>query len=266
MTTILDVENIPNYASYAGGLFGAQKVPSTFGYHSGYERPMGLVGQCRVLMDAFPGLGSANGALLAQIEDGKAKLWPQYIEGGFAVPNIWKPNGLSIFGTTYSEALLMMFRAISRVCGGKFDNYRDGQINEEQLRQSALALDVCTRLSEAQGYPDILIILAQFGIRHRGLSVYAATETIKKTPGEFPLGTFAIGAMILTHRLQRLAHYNDLGVDAGGDRFDHLDSPVRFDHTPFFIIDAGEIKVGAARIYYASDKHGMMTGYAPIAA
>jgi len=44
---------------------------------------------------------------------------------------------------------------------------------------------------------DILVVPAQFGLRHRGRSVRRVREVMNAN--EFGLGVFAIGIMLLTH-------------------------------------------------------------------
>jgi hypothetical protein len=236
--------------------FKDEEVSSSYGYLSGYA-PKGLTEQCNRLRDLFPGIGFANLDLLAQIEKGEVAL-PKNAEGWFAIPNRMKnPN---IFGSTYSAALQKVLGTINRTRNGKFCNYRDGQLDEKRLRQSAESQKFWTELADAQGNPDILIVPAQFGIRHRGRSVWRAREIF--AGNEFGLGAFAVGIMILTHP-ERLMHYDDLWIDCSGDEFDDPDSDVRFDRAPVFYFVVGRVKFDTSFVGHADGRYGSASGFGP---
>ncbi len=239
--------------------FKDEEVESTYGYLSGYAKPNGLTAQCNRLRELFSGIGFANLDLLGSIEKGEVAL-PVNTEGWFAIPN-WIKNP-AIFGTTYGEALQKVLDTIKTTRNGKFYNYRDGQLGPERLRQSKHTEKFFRELSEAQGNPDILIVAAQFGIRHRGRSVRRAREVIVGTSGEFGLGAFAVGIMILTHP-ERLMNYDDLWIDCAGDEFDDPVSDVRFVHAPFFDFNDGEVKFGTGAVAYASGVYGSASGVVP---
>lgn len=234
-----------------------EEVLSTYGYLSGYSKPKGLIQQTNDLRVLFSGLGFANLDLQEQIEDGKVAL-PTGAEGWFAIPN-WMKNP-EIFGKTYSEVVQTVLNAIKKARQGKFFNYREGQVIEKQLRQSAKSQKFWQDLATAQDNPDILIIAAQFGIRHRGRSDRRALEVIAGTPGEFGLGAFAVGIMILTHP-ERLMNYDDLWIDCSGDEFDDPSSDVRFAHAPFFHFNGYRVKFGAGYVDDAREHYGAASGF-----
>jgi hypothetical protein len=236
--------------------FKNEEVDSKYGYLSGYK-PKGLNEQCNQLRILFQGIGFPNQDLLAQIEKGEVEL-PKNAEGWFAIPN-WMKNP-KIFGATYSEALLKVIDTIKQTRSGKFYNYREGQLDEKRLRQSARTQKFWKELSQAQGDPDILIVPAQFGIRHRGRSVRRAREVF--LTNEFGLGAFAVGTMVLTHP-ERLQHYDDLWVDCAGDEFDDSGSDVRFDRAPFFKFFDGEVEFDAGCVGHAFGLYGAASGLVP---
>lgn len=236
--------------------FKDEEVSSTYGYLSGYA-PKGLTEQCNRLRELFSGIGFANLDLLTQIEKGDVPL-PTGAEGWFAIPN-WMKNP-NIFGSIYSGALLKALDTIKQTRNGKFYNYRDGQLDEKRLRQSAQSQKFWTELADAQGNPDILIVPAQFGIRHRGRSVRRAREVF--AGNEFGLGAFAVGIMILTHP-ERLMHYDDLWIDCAGDEFDNPDADDRFGHAPRFGFDDGKVKFGTGWADDADDYCGSASGVLP---
>ena len=187
--------------------FKDEEVESSYGYLSGYK-PRGansdLVPQTNRLRELFSGIGYCNQDFLDKVYKGEVKL-SKHAEGWFATPN-WMKNP-QIFGDTYSAAVLKVLNTLKHTLKGKLYNYREGQLDEQRLHQSAHSQKFWQELADAQGNPDILIVPAQFGIRHRGRSVRRAREVF--LVNEFGLGAFAVGIMLLTHP-DRLKHYDDL--------------------------------------------------------
>jgi len=233
--------------------FENEEVSSSYGYLSGYK-PFGLTGQTNRLRELFSGLGFANQDLLQQIENGQVKL-PKGAEGWFAIPNWMKNPG--IFGETYAEAVQKVLIMIKQARDGKFYNYREGLIDNKHLRQSAKALEAWKQVAEAQGNPDILIVAGQFGLRHRGRSVRRARVVM--TSGEFGLGAFAIGCMLLTHP-KRLMNYNDLWIDCAGDEFSP-DGDGDFSVAPFFRFDDVKVWFDTRYVDDANDRYGTASGF-----
>lgn len=237
--------------------FKDEEVDSDYGYPSGYA-PKSVTEQCNRLRDLFPGVGYPNQDLLAQIEKGDIEL-PNGAEGWFAIPNIWGSGRVltDLFGGGYAPAVQKMLDTIKTTRDGRFYNWRDGQIDSAHLRQTKRTEDFLAALSEAQGNPDILIVAAQFGIRHRGRSVRRAREVFALS--EFGLGAFANGIMLLTHP-ERLQHYDDLWIDCAGDEF----APVAdgdFSHAPLFVFRGGGVGFNASWAYDAGEGYGSASGF-----
>jgi hypothetical protein len=150
---------------------------------------------------------------------------------------------------------------VKKTRDGKFYNCRDGQITNERLRQSAKTEAVLNKLAEDQSGHDILVIPAQFGLCHRGRSVRRALE-VMVDQGQFGLGAFAIGIMLLTHP-ERLSHYDDLWIDCAGDEFDDPDSDASFVHAPCWGFDVGGVKFGTSRVDFAYGDFGSASGFVP---
>jgi hypothetical protein len=235
--------------------FANEEVVSNYGYLSGYK-PCGIVPQTNRLCELFSGLGYANQDLLTQIEKGEVTL-PAGAEGWFAIPNIWKKGGQPKIGATYSECIQTVLNLIKKTRNGKFYNYRDGSIDERHLRQLAKTKSVMEAISEAQGNPDILIIAGQFGKRHAGRSVRRARVVM--TSGEFGLGAFAIGCMLLTHP-ERLMNYDDLWVDCAGDEFSPGGDGF-FSCAPYFRFDGDKVKFVTYDVDDAYDFYGTASGF-----
>jgi hypothetical protein len=237
--------------------FKDEEVESTYGYLSGYTKPNGLTTQCNRLRELFSGIGFANLDLLGSIEKGEVAL-PANTEGWFAIPN-WIKNP-TIFGNSYSEALQKVLDTIKTTRNGKLYNWREGQLGSERLRQTARTEKFFRELAEAQGNPDILIVAAQFGIRHRGRSVRRAREVF--VVSEFGLGAFAVGIMILTHP-ERLMNFDDLWIDCAGDEFDDPGSGVRFARAPYFNFSGGKVEFGTRTVGDAFVFCGSASGVVP---
>src|SRR3989338_8365363 len=196
--------------------FKIEEVASNYGYLSGYRKPKSITEQCNILRQIFPGVGFADEKLAERPV-------PTGAEGWFAIPK-WQT-----IAPTYGEAVQKVLDAIKKARNGKFYNHREGQLGPDRLRQSAKTERVFQKFGDEQKDHDILVVAAQFGIRHRGRSVRRAREVIVSTSGEFGLGAFAVGIMILTHP-ERLMNYDDLWIDCAGDEFYDPDSHVRFFH------------------------------------
>ncbi|MDP3685792.1 MAG: hypothetical protein Q8R32_03095 [bacterium] len=182
--------------------FANEEVPSTFGYLSGYQ-PKSVAEQVKRLRELFPELGTVNEQLAEQP-------LPPNAEGFFVIPR-WEK-----IAKTYGEAVEKVLALIEKTRNGKFTNYRKGELGPQYLRQHARTVTMFQKLSDAQKGHDMLVIPAQFGLRHRGRSVRRAREVF--LGHECGLGAFAIGIMLLTHP-ERLQHLDDLLVDCAGDEY-----------------------------------------------
>ena len=246
--------------------FASEETDSSYGYLSGYEKPLGITEQANRLRKAFPGLGQVSIELQARIERSSVHL-PKHAEGWFCVPNWIKSceagSGFAghpkLFGENYSSVVRKMLDVLKQAVNGKFYNYREGEIDEAHLRQSARTKAYFQKLSDAQGNPDILIVPAQFGIRHRGKSVRRARVVFQSN--ECGLGAFAIGCMLLTHP-NRLANLDDLWIDCAGDEF-APEADGRFVVAPFFGFGVGGLKFGAVGVGVAYSNYGSASSLLP---
>lgn len=236
--------------------FKDEEVASTYGYLSGYK-PKGITDQCNRLRELIPGLGYANLELIKQIENGTVTLLAD-TEGWFAIPNIWKKGGQPKLGATYSECVQKALDLVKQTRGALY-NYREGQVDEQHIRQLVRTKSAMEAISEAQGNPDILIIVAQFGIRHRGRSVRRAREVFASN--EFGLGSFIVGIMILTHP-ERLMNYDDLWIDCSGDEWSS-DGDGVFSESPYFIFFDNEVEFDAGGVGCTYGSCGSASGFFP---
>ena len=203
--------------------FKDEEVDSKYGYLSGYTKPKGITEQTQILSQIFPGVGNA-------LEKLAERAVPANAEGWFAIPK-WEK-----FAPTYGEAVEKVLAMIGSK--RKFYNYRDGQLGVEYLRQHAKTVKMFQKLGDEQKDFDILVVPAQFGLRHKGRSVRRAREVF--TANEFGLGAFAIGIMVLTHP-ERLVQWEQLHVDCAGDEF-APGAGGDFSSAPFFDFLDGKVE------------------------
>ena len=214
-----------------------EEVESSYGYLSGYT-PKGITEQTNRLRELFPGIGYES------VKLPEAGL-PENAEGWFAIPRWEKVT------PTYGQAVQKVLDLIERTRNGAFYNYREGQLGPHQLRQSAKSVSVFQKLGQSQKDQGILVVPAQFGIRHRGRSVRRAREVMNAN--EVGLGAFAIGIMLLTHP-ERLQHYDDLWIDCAGDEFaPRADSG---SGSPCFGFHNGGVGFGSRNVDFTHDAYG----------
>ena len=233
-----------------------EEVESSYGYLSGYRRPKQILELVKEVGERFDLDPSKTFEYLTASRDVKLE---QGAEGLFAIPNLWRPE--SALPGTYNDNVVRVLDLIKQDRDGAFYNYRDGQLGLERLRQSARTEAAMRKLSEEQGHPDILVIAAQFGLTHRGRSVRRARE-VMVDHGQYGLGAFTIGVMILTHS-KRLEHYDDLWIDCAGDKFDDPDAEGRFDRAPHFGFRSGWVGFDARWAGSTSDFYGSASGVLP---
>ena len=210
--------------------FADEEVQSSYAYPKGYK-VKGITEQTNILRQLFPGIGFADEKLADQA-------LPPNAEGWFAIPK-WEK-----FAPTYGEAVEKVLAMIGSK--RKFYNYRDGQLGAEYLRQHARTAKMFQKLGREQKDHDILVVPAQFGLRHKGRSVRRAREVF--AGNEFGLGAFAIGIMILTHP-EREVQWEQLHVDCAGDEFDPV-ADGAFSGAPLFRFGVG--RVGFVAYWYGS--------------
>lgn len=225
--------------------FADEEVESSYGYRSGYT-PKSVAEQVKRLRELFPELGTANEQLAEQP-------LPPNAEGHFVIPR-WEK-----IAPTYTEAVEKVLELIEKTRNGKFTNYRKGRLGPQYLRQHARTVKMFERVGEQQKGHDMLVIPAQFGLRHRGRSVRRAREVF--TASECGLGAFAIGIMLLTHP-ERLQHYDDLWIDCAGDEY-APGAGGAFSESLYFEFAVGEVWFDGGFLADASDDYGSASAFLP---
>jgi hypothetical protein len=219
--------------------YADEEVSSSYGYLSGYK-PKSVADQIKVLRKLFPKIGTADESIAE-------KPVPAGAEGWFAIPRF------EVVAAGYNEAVEKVLKLIKKDRKGNFYNWREGHLGPQYLRQMERTVRFWKKIGEGQKGHDILIVPAQFGLRHRGRSVRRVRVIMNSS--EFGLGAFAVGVMLLTHP-ERLKHYDDLWIDCAGDEYSP-DADGRFEVAPCFFFDVGRVRFGtywfdSADVFYGS--------------
>lgn len=228
-------------------LYANEEVQSNYNYPPGYA-PKPLEEQISILRGYWPKLNP--GSCTIELERQSLVMGA---EASFAIP-YWQ-----VLAGIYNEAFEKeMLEAIKQSRNGKLKNWREGELGPDRLRQSQRSMKFWQQIMEQQR-SDILIIFAQFGIRHRGRSVRRARALF--TANEFGLGAFAVGSMVLTHPL-RLQRFDELDIDCSGDEY----SPRAggdFDRAPIFNFSDDGAHFRARLVGGASGDSGSASGLLP---
>ncbi len=225
------------------GKYPDEEVESDYVYPPGYG-PKDITDQTNILRELFPGVGYAKEALA------KAPL-PKGAEAFFAIPQ-WQK-----MAETYEKAVEKVLEALASQRA--FYNYRKGQLGPEYLKRSERTERMLQTLAQQQGTWDILVVPAQFGLRHRGKSVRRAREMF--TAQEFGLGAFEVGIMLLTHT-ERLSAYKDLWIDCSGDEYSP-DADGHFGHAPYFRFSDGGVGFDAYWSVHAYARCSSVSAFLP---
>ena len=111
---------------------------------------------------------------------------------------------------------------------------------------------------EQKGY-GILVVAAQFGLRHRGRSVRRAREVFAEN--EFGLGAFAVGIMLLTHP-RREVQWEQLHVECAGDEF-APEANGDFSYAPGFGFSGDGVGFGASWFEEYDEYYGPASAFVP---
>lgn len=218
--------------------FANKEVKPSYGYPSGYTKPKSIAEQGRVLREFFPDISFTLNEKIAE------QPLPQGAEGWFAIP-MWQ-----LFGKTEGKALLEVDNRL--IFNEIFYNLLN--TDPRPCERTVKSLEV---LSEAQKGYNVLVIAAQFGLRHRGCSAFQVRKAFEAN--EFGLGSFAVACMILTHR-ERLSSVNDLGIDCVGDSYRHYNDG-DFSFVPYFKSADHWAVIDDRSADYADECYGAATAF-----
>lgn len=225
--------------------YANEEVRSNYGYPDGYH-VKGVNEQGNILRQLFPGIGMNDESLVQQP-------LPAGAEGNFVFPR-WEE-----VAPTYGQALEIALELLKKQRKGKFKNWREGQLGDKYLRLTERTARKLKALGDSQSTYDLLVVPAQFGLRHRGRSVRRAREVF--VAAEFGLGPFEGVCMLLTHP-ERFATGSELWIDFSGAEY----SPGaggQFEGCPFADFYGGHVSFGAPWVSSASACYGSVSAFFP---
>lgn len=199
--------------------------------------------QIAILREAFPELGGC-------IERLARNPLPEEAEGWFAVPR-WQA-----VSSTYNEAVERMTAVLD--AKRRFSNRIVDNLGPRHLRQNERSKLAEELVAKQQPGSHILVLPAQFGLRHRGCS--ARRARVVMAANEFGLGAFALGCMLITHP-ERLSDISTLMIDCSGDEYS-LRADTIYDRVPLFDFDLGGMEFSVFYEDRALDLWGTPTAFA----
>jgi hypothetical protein len=225
-------------------LYESEVVRSTSVYPKTYS-VLPVEAQVTKLMTLFPGLKTVNEKLAR-------KAHTEESEGWFVVPR-W-----SALASSYNEAVVLVLDKLAST--RKFSNRiagESGKMGPDYLRETARSVIAWDILAEQQGNNDMLLVSAQFGMRHRGTSVRRARAIM--AGNEFGLGLFSVASMLLTHP-QRMSQGDCLTIDCSGDQYKGL-TTMEFDRAPLFDCDLSGLELSLFYEDRATASWGTPSGF-----
>jgi hypothetical protein len=230
-------------------LYAIQEFGSSYAYPNAYKGPKPIANQIKAIAKIF-GLDPSQAIEFAK----NLPALPEGAEGWFAIPR-WEK-----LGSSYGEAV---DRVLAKIASKrKFYNHREGQTGSEYLREHEKTVKAFQTLEGDQNGHDILIVPAQFGLRHRGRSVRQAREVMNAV--EFGLGAFAVGSMILMHP-EREVEFDQIHIDCAGDEF-APDADGDFSYALLFNFCDDEVGFDADWCNNANGDYGSASGFLPVKA
>jgi hypothetical protein len=199
--------------------------------------------QIAALREAFPDLGGC-------IERLARSPLPEEAEGWFAIPR-WQA-----LASTYNEAVARTAAVLD--AKRKFSNRIVDNLGPKFLRQNERTRLAEQLVANQQPGSDILVVAAQFGLRHRGCS--ARRARVVMASNEYGLGAFALGCMLITHP-ERLSLIDTLMIDCSGDEYS-LRGDTIYDRVPLFDFDLGGLEFSVFYEDRAIDLWGTPTALA----
>jgi hypothetical protein len=213
---------------------GKERTPS---YPAKYKTTS-LNIQIFVLKRMFPQLETVSEYHKEGINNDEITLPSNGAEGWFAIPR-WQKITKS-----YAEAVDIILKQLKD--SRKIINLRVGEINDKNLREYPYSEEYMEYMSDSQNTPDILIVPAQFGLLRVNDVMSRVRTDLSESRKEFPLGSFAVGSMLLTNP-DRLRKSGDLELECAGDEFCDPDYG-QFDRAPCFSMKGDRMVFGSNRI------------------
>ena len=233
-------------------------VESDYGNYAEYKPKEDLDRQIEILKIIRPGLGETDPEYLMKVKSGAVKL-PKGGEKFFAIPNIWYKPGRDP-RAYYEQNCRVALERVNDYHRGQLEIFQEQNFSLVYLRQTERAVAEFQKLSQYQGHPGILIVAAQFGLRHLGRSFCRARVVIGDTYGEFGLGLFAVCNMLLTHP-ERFRSSEVLSIGCVGDICNIMGADVPFEAAPHFFFHDGYPVVDGSGTSDVNGNYGSVSGF-----
>lgn len=204
--------------------FADEEVPSGRGYPLAYA-PRPLPEQALRLRGAFPRLGEFVSAAPPPL--------PAMAEAWFLIPD-WR-RVASTYNVAVTDALAVLAQSRPTSLA------RIERLGSNSLRPHERTAAMSQRLP-ALGDSGLLLVAAQFGLRHRGRSVRRSRARFEDR--EFGLGAFAVAVMLFTHP-ERITQFDQLYLDCAGDEYSASDEQ-QFSEAPYFRFLDGRLAFGTS--------------------
>lgn len=234
-----------------------EMVSSNYTYPKEYNGPKPIIEQIKTIATIF-GLDPTQALEFAK----KLPTLPEGAEGWFAIPKV------SVIAKKYFPAITderERYCAVLMLVLEKTRNTRvlrchyENQIVSSQLRQSSNTMRFMQELDATQE-GDIIIIAAQYGMRHRGKSVRRVRELLVDK-NEFGLCPLTVSFMNLIHP-ERFVQENQLNVYCAGADFTlRVGGP--FSQILFFELNDGVLEISEEETCCPSRSFGSPSAFIP---
>ncbi len=237
--------------------YAEEEVRSTWIYPPEYGGPAPIGEQVATIAAL---LSLPLEATMAFVERGLPKLTlPDLAEGWFAIPTVEAiaakhfPN-VKDPGERYCRALNLLIEKLAKTRA--LYNYREGELTPDRLTRTARTIEALTAITGEQK-AAIVIIPAQFGLRHRGRSTRRSREVFRSD--EFGLGGLEVGSMAATHS-KRFVRWEQLHTDCPGDDF-ASEPGADPDSAPVWRFYDGRLEFSADGVDDANEYYGSASGF-----
>ncbi len=227
--------------------FKNEEVQSGFTYPKFYK-PKSLMEQVEILGEFFPNISQLRDEHWQSLY----KALPANAEGWFVLPR-WQK-----IAPTYGQAVRRVLEIIASK--RRFQNSYGWNFGANNLRRHPKTAKMLQVIGDRQNPPfggDIMVVPAQFGLRHRGRSDRRAQAIVSEN--EFLLGAFEVGSMLLTHP-EREVDWEHLHVDCAGDEF-APDGDGKFSAAPVFCFYEGNLEFDVDPIDRFFEHYGAASGF-----
>lgn len=234
--------------------FANEEVATKLGYPVEYRGPRPIKEQIAALAKIF-NLDSSKALAFAE----NLPKCPEGAEGWFAIPSVdalAKKHFPEVTDSVQKYCHVVQLVQAKIAASRRSHNYREGQITPNRLRVHARTAHAMDLIADQQP-GDILVVAAQFGMKHRGRSVRRARVLF--APNEFGLGALAGCCMALTHP-ERFVCWEQLHVDFAGDEF-APDADGDFDEAPNLFFHDVQLKFDTVWTDDTYEYYGSASGF-----